>query len=319
MHPFYKEEANKIRGTYGDFILINTNFNHVNAFSPIQNLFQTVKSPGEEPQFGRAAKGMTREYAEGFRDHKQAIFESFQELIPALDHSFPDYTIIVRPHPTESPDIYNKIAARCKRVRVTNEGNVVPWLIATKALIHNGCTTGVEAYAMGVPAISYRAAVNDFYDFGFYRLPNLVSHQCFSLDETRQTLEKLIADKLGPPNGGERRAIINHYLAALSGPLACERVVDVIEQMVRDQSESQNPGFRNRLEASALAAGRTMLKRFKAHLPGSHNRPAFQRHRYPQISLDEIRTRIDRFQKVLGDNKELKSELIHNQFFRIRP
>jgi surface carbohydrate biosynthesis protein len=319
MHPFYKDEANKIRGAYGDFILINTNFNHVNAFSPIQNLFQTVKSPGEEPQFGRAAKGMTREYAEGFRDHKQAIFESFQELIPALDHSFPDYAIIVRPHPTESPDIYDKIAARCKRVRVTNEGNVVPWLMATKALIHNGCTTGVEAYAMGVPAISYRAAVDDFYDFGFYRLPNLVSHQCFSLDETRQTLEKLLADKLGPPNGDEPKAIIHHYLAALSGPLACQRVVDVIEQLVSDRSEWQNPGFGNRVEASALAAGRTMLKRFKAHLPGSHNRPAFQRHRYPQIPLEEIRTRIYRFQKVLGDNKELKLELIHNQFFRIGP
>ena len=118
-------------------------------------------------------------------DHKPAILEDFQRLIPGLEQTFPNYTIIVRPHPTESQDIYNRIAAQCERVRVTNEGNVVPWLMATRAVIHNGCTTGVEAYVMGVLAISYRTTVNDFYDHGFYRLPNLFSHHCFDFEESR--------------------------------------------------------------------------------------------------------------------------------------
>ena len=48
MQGYYKAEADQIRETYGDFILINTNFNHVNAFYPAQNLFQPVKAPGEE-------------------------------------------------------------------------------------------------------------------------------------------------------------------------------------------------------------------------------------------------------------------------------
>ena len=61
-------------------------------------------------EFGQAARGMPREYAEGFRDHKQAIFEDFQQLIPALEKSFPDHTIVVRPHPTENQEIYRKIA-----------------------------------------------------------------------------------------------------------------------------------------------------------------------------------------------------------------
>jgi len=85
---------------------------------------------------------MSREYAEGLRDHKQAIFDKFQQLIPALEKEFPEYNIVVRPHPTENQEIYRNIAARCSRVRVTNEGNVVPWLMATQAVIHNGCPTG---------------------------------------------------------------------------------------------------------------------------------------------------------------------------------
>ena len=100
LQPFYEPEAENLRKTYGNFILINTNFNHVNAFYPAQNLFQPIKNPGETPKFGKAAVGMSREYAEGLLDHKHAIFDKFQQLISALEKEFPEYNIIVRPHTT---------------------------------------------------------------------------------------------------------------------------------------------------------------------------------------------------------------------------
>jgi surface carbohydrate biosynthesis protein len=114
MRGFYDQQVEDIRSNYRNYILINTNFNHVNAFLPERNLFQPVEEPGEEPRFGRAARGMTREYAEGLRHLKQTIFEAFQRLIPALEKSFPQHTIIVRPHPTESQEIYRKIAAKMR-------------------------------------------------------------------------------------------------------------------------------------------------------------------------------------------------------------
>jgi surface carbohydrate biosynthesis protein len=143
IRPYYGKTVEELRKKYGDFILINTNFNHVNAFYPGLNLFFPHDKPGETPMYGRAAKGMSREYAEGLRDHKHAIFEKFQQLIPSLEKEFPEYNIIVRPHPTENQEIYRNIASRCSRVWVTNQCNVVPWLMATQAVIHNRCTTGV--------------------------------------------------------------------------------------------------------------------------------------------------------------------------------
>lgn len=319
MHSFYEDEVKKIRDAYGDFILINTNFNHVNAFSAVQNLIQPAAKPGDEPKFGRAAKGMTREYAEGFRDHKQSVFEDFQRLIPALDKAFPGHTIIVRPHPTESQEIYQRIAATCKHVQVTNEGNVVPWLLAAKALIHNGCTTGVEAYVMRTPAISYRASVNDYYDYGFYQLPNQLSHQCFNFEELRQTLQSILAGQIGAADGEERQTLVRHYLAAQDGPLACERMMDVIGEMINGPSGRKIPSMRDRLAARGLATGRAWVKRAKAYLPGSHNRPEFQRHRYPQLSIEDVHARLARFQKVLGDDSRLNVDQIFDQFFRISP
>jgi surface carbohydrate biosynthesis protein len=314
---FFQKDAEEIRNTCGDFILINTNFNHVNAFHPAQNLFQPVKEPGEKPRFGQAARGMSREYAKGLRDHKQAVFSDFQQLIPALEKAFLEHTIIVRPHPTENQEIYRQIAAQCQRVQVTNEGNVVPWLMATRAVIHNGCTTGVEAYFMGLPAISYRATVNDYYDYGFYQLPNRLSYQCFDFDELRETLGKILVGEIGVAGGEEREALANNHLAAKDGPLACERIVDVLQTMVGSTSQMDKPPFRDRLEGHFEAAIRRVGRSFAPYLPGSHKSPKFERHRYPEISIEEVRLRIERFQRVLSDNGELQVYQIGKRLFRI--
>jgi len=317
MKAFYKKDAEEIRKTHGNFILINTNFNHVNAFFPSQNLFQPVETPGQEPRFGKAAKGMSRKFAEMLRDHKQAIFDHFKTLIPALDRDFPEYNIVVRPHPTENQNIYHEIADRCERVRVTNEGNVVPWLMAANALVHNGCTTGVEAFAMGLPSISYRVTINEDIDDGFYRLPNGLSHQCFDFENLRETLHKILAGKIGVADGDERKALLAHYLNAQEGPLACERMVKVLEKITVNRSELPPPPVYARMAGRTLSYGRRLIKWAKSYLPGTHAPPEFHRHRYPGISHEELRTRILRFQEVLGDNSEIKSEQISDQIFQI--
>jgi len=317
IQPIYHEAVQKIREAFGDFILINTNFNHVNAFSPIRRLFRPVEQAGEEARFGRAARGMTRAYAEGLRDHKQAIFEQFQAMIPELEKVFPHHTIVVRPHPVESQDVYLQIARRCKRVQVTNQGNVVPWLMACKAVLLNGCTTSVEAYAMGVPAISYRAVVNDDYDLGFYRLPNMLSHQCFDFEELRVTLTEILAGKKGALAGGESKTLIDQYLAAQDGPLACERIVDVLDKEMEALAGLPRPPLMDRLEGWFRTTKRRVRGRSKSRDSGSHRSREHHRKKNPDISPDDLGARMTRLQRALGIDGPLQADPIDANLFRI--
>jgi surface carbohydrate biosynthesis protein len=317
LRSFYKREVEEFKDRYGDFILINTNFNHVNAFGPDMNLFKPTKNSGQKAKFGRAARGMSREYAEGLRDHKQAVFKDFQRFIPRLAEAFPENAIVVRPHPTENHDVFRKIADQCQRVYVTNEGNVVPWLMATKAVIHNGCTTGVEAYVTGTPAISYRKTINETYDNGFYRLPNLMSHQCFTFDELRNTLRKVLNGEIGAAGGDERKRLVDEHLAGKTGPLACERMVDVLDKI--STSVSVDRSVKKRTQRWLLTSGLHLAKAVKYHLPGSHNRPEFQKHRFPGIAPDNLLKHIERFQQLLGDKHKLRVEPISDVLVRISP
>jgi hypothetical protein len=260
---------------------------------------------------------MAREYAEGLRDLKQATFEHFQEMIPALEKAFADSTIVVRPHQVENPEIYRQIASGCERVHVINEGNVVPWLMACKVLIHNGCTTSVEAFAMGVPAVSYRATTNDDYDYGFYRLPNKLSHQCFNFEELQQTIKKILCGELGVGNGEERQTLIDHYLAAQKGALACARIIDVLEKAAADLPNLPGPPIGDHLQGWFTATTRRVRRWLKLRKTDFTRSLEHQQNKYPEVPLGEMRDRIARFQQVLGDNGRLNVEQICPRLFRI--
>jgi surface carbohydrate biosynthesis protein len=319
LHAFYAEEVRGIRDRYGEYLLVNTNFNHVNAFFPAQNLFKPAKHPGEAPQFGKAGVGMTRPFAEALRDQKTALFESFQTLIPELSRAFPGLAIIVRPHPTEGQEVYRRLASGIRNIHVTNEGNVVPWLLGAKALVHNGCTTGVEAFVMRIPAFSFRPSVSEAIDDTFYVLPHGLSHQCFAAEELIDRIQQVLKGDIGAAAGAEREALVKRYLTGQVGALACERMMDVLEAVAEKSQIPPAPPWPKRISGILMAQGRVFAKRVKSYFPGSHAPPEFHRHRYPGISLGELSRRIRRFQEILEDETPVSIEAITPHIFRIRP
>lgn len=54
--------------------------------------------------------------------------------------------VIVRPHPSENIEIWKKYTKNySKKIKIIRSGNVLSWILAAKLLIHNGCTTAIEA------------------------------------------------------------------------------------------------------------------------------------------------------------------------------
>ena len=316
MRPYFDTEVERLRNLYGDFILINTNFTDVNPFIPNIGLFLPAKSLGEKPRLGQAGIGMSRQFAEGLWDHKQAILEDFQQLIPALEQAFPDLTIIVRPHPSENFKIYNDLAAKCERVKVTNEGNVIPWLLAAKTMVHNGCTTGLEAYVLGVPAISYLATFNEYYDYEFQGLPTKLSHQCFSFEELKRTLTQILAGELDVAEGEERKTLIDYYLAAQNERLACERIVDVLEESGYGKRQPPASPIGTYVQGWALTKLKAAVTNLNMRRPGP-NRLAYHNHRFPEISVAEIEQKVARFGQLLNRFSTIRVEQHSKHLFRI--
>lgn len=313
---YFEEEARRLRDLHGNFILVNTNFPDVNPFIPGIGLFIASKDGENKIRRGQGGAGMSDEFAEGLWHHKHALLQDFRQLIPALEQAFPDMTIIVRPHPSEKFDVYHEVAAHCQRVKVIHEGNVVPWLLASKTLVHNGCTTGLEAYALGVPAVSYLTSFDAYYDYDFQGLPTRLSYQSFNFDELRETISQILHGELGAAGGEERKQLIDYYLTAQHGDLACERIVDILENNGYGKAPPPASSMGTYMAGWAFANLKATLTKLYMRRPGP-NRLAYHDHRFPEISTSKIEQKIERFGRLLNRFDSVKVKQQSKYLFQI--
>lgn len=171
---------------------------------------------------------------------------------------------------------------------------------------------------LGVPAISYRASVHERFDFDYHHLPNSISYECFSFDELQQQLNDVLAGADDGAKQDKSKALMQHFLAAQEGPLACDRMLDIIDEMVLKRSANTQPTVFKRLDGLYRSVKRRLKKKlrgFKTEM--SHNRGGFLQHRYPQISSDTLRTRMTHIQQALGMQEKLKLTKQFRKFYRI--
>jgi hypothetical protein len=170
---------------------------------------------------------------------------------------------------------------------------------------------------MGVPALSYRATINPDYDEDFYLLPNRLSHPCFNFKELVTMLQDIVAGVQVTSADAQHQALLDRYLTALDGPLACERIVDVCERLLDEEGGFAKSTIKARVMGRIKANRRARRKQTKSKRSGSHLKSDFQRHRYPEIATEEIYRALSRFQKILGNDQQLKIKRLFKHSFRI--
>jgi surface carbohydrate biosynthesis protein len=314
VRAYFDPEVAEIRRRFGEFVMINTNFAYVNAFASSLNLMQDAKTPGGAPVEGKNTLGMTSEFARGLVAHKRALFQHFRQLVPALAEALPDHTIVLRPHPAEGHETWKEAASGCRNVRVVNEKGVIPWLVATTALVHNGCTTAVEAAVLERPSVAYRPVRNATFDL---ELPNALSHEASDLEELVAKLRAIAAGEAGPPNGGARRALLERHIASLDGPLAADRMVTVLcEAGYRDRLLARPSALRY-VQGWLHARGRTAVRQIYRRRAGHRSTDEFHEHRFPGTSAEDLRQRIRRLAAQLGRFGQLRVEELSKHIFRI--
>ena len=130
-------------------------------------------------------------------------------------------------------------------------------------------------------------------------------------------IHQILSGRLGAADGDKRQDLIKRYIASQEGPLACEKMVDVLASAAAGQRNDIELTWRDRLQRRLIADGYHLYKRLKPKLPGSHNRPEFQKHRYPGITLEAMQAKIERLQKILQDTTRLKVEQLSAVLFKI--
>ena len=293
LRGIFHEGAQALRQKYGRYILIATNFGLYNHFMGYDFHLAALKKRGIITTPEQLA------FFNKWRDYLGNMYREFASVLPNLARAFPDHKIIVRPHPSEDHEVWRREVSGVRNVLVAFEGSVIPWITGSEALIHNNCTTGVEACLLGKPVIAYRPATDDVLDS---HLPNALSLQAFEPDE----LVAAVAQGLeaGAPVSTEAEAA--DYIAAQSGPFAAERVADGLEAL-NLPSASPHPalGARVRIAGNNAAAKLAPLVR---RLRLGAKAQAYADQKFPGISLPEVQSALVQLSQVSGRFADVRVE-----------
>lgn len=121
-----------------------------------------------------------------FIKHHKISVEKFCHLILKIAKN-DKFNIILRPHPEENENFYIKKFLNFSNIKVTKEKSIDYWIKNSDLLIHNDCTTGIEARLLGKPVFTYNCSP---YKKVQCDLPILISQEFKSYNDFLLKIEK---------------------------------------------------------------------------------------------------------------------------------
>ncbi|WNM20227.1 surface carbohydrate biosynthesis protein [Flavobacterium capsici] len=181
----FKEEIDKIKSEFNDFILINGNYlaNH---------------GLGEKYLFSNNGGYKVEDINSRMKRVKYYTYNSKQlvsmvELTHELAVKFPELNFVYRPHPSENHEYYKQVFKGVSNIIVKHQGAVTPWILASMAIIHDGCTTALEATLASKPVINYKIELKEEFDIW---LPNQMGVRAVTIDQVFKYIDDIREGKL---------------------------------------------------------------------------------------------------------------------------
>lgn len=207
------------------YLMVVSNFGSVIRSNKIWNVMARLREAG---YFDRDPEMELFEYE--YSGYMLQLIGHFIKMVRKLAETYPDVNILIRPHPVEAEEAWDLMIGPYPNVHVFREGTISAWIRGASAIIHNGCTSALEAAVAGVPRIAYRPLPSHFER----EIPNQLSREAFNMDELLEKVDHILknvsskAELFHDKQADEKLA---NRLANVDGVLAADRIVDVWESL----------------------------------------------------------------------------------------
>lgn len=230
LRQVFMEDVENLKKNYGDFVLINGKFGTVNHANGLDYYLEDLKMRG----------WMDTPYKKNFHferiEFQKIIFEKMIELSIALAKS--GQKVVVRPHPSENLNVWkSKTKNYSNNIKIIRSGNIIPWLMASKLVIHNGCTTAIEGSLLDKTVISYRPHKNPNVET---YLPNAVSICIESKEDVVDFVKKFDLNKSNLLLKNSINLLNNYFKFKINQEDTSFKILNIIENLSKKKIVKAN-------------------------------------------------------------------------------
>jgi surface carbohydrate biosynthesis protein len=286
----YDKTAKAITEQYGNYILIPSNFAVAPSFEGQKKLIQKLI------EYGLIDATTDMELTERRFDYINRVRGDILSLVPIIAEEFPADNIIIRPHPSDDMSFWHEFDKSCpSNTRVIYRGDINPWCQSADLIIHNNCTTAVEAFFSGKPVLAYTKTTSDESDF---ILPHALS-MCFaSKDDLVGAIKRVRIDSRHFK--ADNASLVDNYIANASGPPA-SGALNIVEELLKlDCPEKRYRVKPYGLSAQLRTTKTIVTRRLKDVFGLNEFSHAERKQKNPGISLSEVNEALTAFHLSLN-------------------
>ena len=166
--------------------------------------------------------------AESCLESQKISFESMKKLVRSLSTKYPEIKFIIRSHPSEDINKWGKDFN--KNVYFDSSGNVEDWISKANAVIHEGCTTGIESFKLGTKTITLVPGGSNWY----LTAPNTIGAKSSNYTE----IEKLLLSDDYYKSKCQTLSDIKEFISNWDIPNSGDTIINSINKL--DVSKEKN-------------------------------------------------------------------------------
>jgi len=276
------------------FLLVSSNMNRANIVGHYHELVKMrkmlgyyEKTPEEfKKDFVRVGEDFNRTYA-------------FIEAVKYIAKNNNGFDIVFRPHPMENFQAWDFYLNNIPNVYVIRDDSISAWVNNAFAIMHNRCTTAVEATISKKPVVTYVPFKTVYYDD---TPSNKLGYRVETLKDLTETINNLFSEMKSGNKENKYEDIpetISRKVYFDRNELAAEKIVKVWSDLSKENvSKSQNWfAFKWLLKLIKLRKMPSMiLKSLSPNKQGSLK----ENQKFPPLNKNHIQERLTKLHKILG-------------------
>ncbi len=244
---------------------------------------------------------------------------AFIEAAKYLSEHNNGYDIVFRPHPIENVDCWKILLEDIPNVHVIRDGSISAWVQNSFALMHNGCTTGIEATISKTPLVTYATPELKHNN----NIPNELGYLIKSkedllkkinsfYDDIKSNDQKNISQQL-PDQVSKKIYIDNNELAA-------EKIVKTWESISDKEAYKSINLIKFKFFLMNMRFNRLIGDVLKKLFPIRFGKLGSQKEKskFPPLNKDDICERVIKLKQILQIDKKIECKLISERTIVIK-
>mgnify|MGYP001189282414 FL=1 len=298
------------------FLLVASNM----AICDSRPFGEMVKSQRINGYYDRDQELLKKQFERKANDFSKAIV--FIEAIKYLSKNNNGYDIVFRPHPTEKSEFWKILMNGIPNLHIVNEGPVNSWIQNSFAVMHHGCTTGIESFLSQKPVISY--VPPELKDHVLQNnLPNQMGYSINSKEDLLTKVNSLLEETKQNPNKQNNQEIpvqISKKVYIDKSELAAEKIIKTWESISDNKiSKSINliqlKYFILKLKINGIIGNVLKILSLQGFSNFGSN---INNSKFPPLDIKEISEKIKRLKMILKINKKIEFKLVSKRTMIIK-